>query len=414
MAIFKPFQALRPIPSEASHVAALPYDIVTREEAAEIGRKEPHSFIHVDCAEIDLDADVDLYSAEVYGKAAENLRNMEEMGILRQDEKACYYIYQLSQGKICQTGLVGASSIDDYLSGVVKQHEFTRRDKEEDRIRHVETCSAQTGPIFLAYRSSGEIRSTLQSWKDSHEPVYDFTDDYGVRQLAWAVDDDSTIAKLREAFEQVPALYIADGHHRAAAAVKTGQKKRLENPSFTGEEPFNAFLAVAFPEDELTILPYNRVVSDLNGRDVRAFLSAVKFNFELMLMPAGFPCLPMERHCMGMYVDGQWYHLKAWDDVYQGKPPVQQLDVSILQEKILKPILGIEDPRSDSRICFTGEGTDLRELEAMADRSGGVAFVMFATSMEELMNIADRGEVMPPKSTWFTPKLRSGLFIQKI
>lgn len=413
MAIFKPFRALRPTAEEAAHVAALPYDVVTNEQAKKIGQEEPHSFIHVDCAEIDLEEGTDTYSPQVYKKAAENLKALEEQGILTQDEQNCFYIYQLTRKGKTQTGVVGVSSIDDYVNGTVKQHENTRKEKEEDRIRHVETCSAHTGPIFLTYRKSGQVEELLKVWTETHTPVYDFSDHEEVGQKVWVVDEGEMLRKLEEAFGEIPNLYIADGHHRAAAAVKVGLKKR-EAGAYSGEEPFNYYLAVAFPEEELTLLPYNRVVKDLNGMDVKAFLGAMKFNFELMVMPGGFPCLPVEPHSMGMYVDGQWYLLRAWPDLYEGKDTLEQLDVEILQEKVLRPVLGIENPRVDQRISFVGGSVKAKELAKMADETGGAAFVMYPTSVKELMDIADAGQIMPPKSTWFEPKLRSGLFIHKI
>lgn len=414
MAVFRPFRALRPVKEQASHVAALPYDVVTYEEAKAIGDKNPCSFLHVDCAEIDLEQVTDSYDPAVYKKAGENLKKMEEEGILKEDTQACFYIYQLQRGKKLQTGVAGVSSIDDYRDGVVKRHELTRQEKEEDRIRHVEACGAHTGPIFYTYRRKEEISGLLEDWMKTHEPEYDFVDEQEIGQKVWVVDDRETIARLEKAFGMVEGFYIADGHHRAAAAVKVGERRRQEAGTYTGEEAFNYFLAVAFPEDELTILPYNRVVRDLNHLDVKAFLGAVKFQFELMLMPMGFPCKPLERHCLGMYVDGQWYHLKAWPDLYEGKDVLEQLDVEILQEKLLRPVLGIQNPRTDQRIRFVGGNVKLRELEAMADEEGGAAFALFPTSMEELMEIADKGEIMPPKSTWFEPKLRSGLFIHKM
>ena len=362
---------------------------------------------------MDLPADTDLYDSSVYEKARENLQNMEKKGILVQDEKPCYYIYELTRKGKTQTGIVGCSSIDDYISGVVKKHELTREDKEQDRIRHVDVCDANTGPIFLACRYTQTLLDLISGWKENHAPVYDFTADDEITHRVWVIDGESEIRTIREEFGGIPALYIADGHHRAASAVKVGLKRRQEHPDYTGKEEFNYFLSVVFPYDELTILAYNRVVKDLNGLEERAFVASLKFNFELMLMP-GFPCKPVEKHCIGMYVGGNWYHLKAWEDVYKNEDIVGQLDVSVLQNKVLSPILGIGDPRTDKRIRFVGGSHKLAELQAMADETGGVAFAMFPTSMEDLMQIADEGKLMPPKSTWFEPKLRSGLFIHKL
>lgn len=413
MAVFRTFQALRPIQEKAADVAALPYDVVNREEAKKIGDENPFSFLHVDRPEMDLEPGIDLYDERVYEKARENLMEMEKKGILVQDKTSCYYIYELVRKGKTQTGIVGCASIDDYRNGVVKKHELTREDKEQDRIHHVDSCNANTGPIFLACRYPENLLKLMNKWKTSHKAVYDFTEEDEITHRVWVIDEPAVISSVKEEFAGIDSLYIADGHHRAASAVKVGLKRREQNPGYTGEEEFNYFLSVVFPYDQLCILPYNRVVRDLNGLTVKAFLAAMKFHFELMLMP-GFPCKPVEKHCMGMYVDGQWYHLKAWPDVYEKKDVVGQLDVSILQEKVLSPILGIEDPRTDQRISFVGGNHKAAELAKLADETGGVAFVMYPTSMEDLMKIADESKLMPPKSTWFEPKLRSGLFIHKL
>lgn len=413
MAVFRAFQALRPIQEKAADVAALPYDVVNREEAKKIGDENPFSFLHVYRPEMDLEPGIDLYDERVYEKARENLMEMEKKGILVQDKTSCYYIYELVRKGKTQTGIVGCASIDDYRNGVVKKHELTREDKEQDRIHHVDSCNANTGPIFLACRYPENLLKLMNEWKTSHKAVYDFTEEDEITHRVWVIDEPAVISSVKEEFAGIDSLYIADGHHRAASAVKVGLKRREQNPGYTGEEEFNYFLSVVFPYDQLCILPYNRVVRDLNGLTVKAFLAAMKFHFELMLMP-GFPCKPVEKHCMGMYVDGQWYHLKAWPDVYEKKDVVGQLDVSILQEKVLSPILGIEDPRTDQRISFVGGNHKAAELAKLADETGGVAFVMYPTSMEDLMKIADESKLMPPKSTWFEPKLRSGLFIHKL
>lgn len=413
MAVFQTFKALRPVKEKAARVAALPYDVVSREEAREIGDANPDSFLHVDRAEMDLAPEMDLYDARVYEQARKNLLDMEKDGVLIQDEKKCYYIYELVRKGKTQTGIVGCSSIDDYLSGVVKKHELTREDKELDRIRHVDVCDANTGPIYLACRYTERLLEVMNTWKTSHEAVYDFAEEDGIVHRVWVIDGDESITAIHEEFEKISSIYIADGHHRAASAVKVGLKRREEHPDYTGEEEFNYFLSVVFPYDQLTILPYNRVVHDLNSLDTRAFLASLKFNFELVAMP-GFACKPVEKHGIGMYVDGCWYHLKAWPDVYEGKDVVGQLDVQILQDKVLSTILGIQDPRTDKRISFVGGSHKLSELAEMVDKNGGVAFVMYPTSMEDLMQIADEGKLMPPKSTWFEPKLRSGVFVHKL
>ena len=413
MALFQAFRAVRPAEGKAEKVAALPYDVVSREEAREIGEKNPYSFLHVDRAEMDLDPGIDLYDAKVYRKAKENLDRFQAEGTLIQDEKPNYYLYELIRKGKSQTGIVGVSSIDDYMNGVIKKHELTREDKEQDRIHHVDICDANTGPIFLACRYPEELLVLMENWKNSHEPVYDFTSEDEITHRVWIVDEEEKIQKINRLFGEISSIYIADGHHRAASAVKVGQKRRKEHPDYTGKEEFNFFLSVVFPCDQLTILPYHRIVKDLKGMEPKAFIGSMKFNFELMAMP-GFPCKPVEKHCFGLYVDGEWFHLKAYPDIYAKKDSVGQLDVSILQDKVLGPVLGIEDPRTDERICFMGGNHRLKDLAAVADETGGAAFAMYPTSMEELMNIADEGKLMPPKSTWFEPKLRSGLFIHKL
>ena len=413
MAVFQAFQAVRPAREKAAAVAALPYDVVTREEARRIGEKNPYSFLHIDRAEMDLDPSTDLYAPEVYAKARENLDCFQKNGILIQDEKRNFYLYELVRKGKSQTGIVGVSSIDDYLDGTIKKHELTREDKEQDRIRHVDVCDANTGPIFLTCPYPEPLLKLVEEWKVSHEPVYDFTEEDEITHRVWVVDEEETIKRISLLFQDIPSVYIADGHHRAASAVKVGLKRREENPDYTGEEEFNFFLSVVFPCEQLTILPYHRIVKDLNGIDVRAFIGSMKFNFELMAMP-GFPCKPVEKHCFGMYVDGEWFHLQAYPDLYQKKDEVGRLDVSILQDRVLGPVLGIKDPRTDERIRFMGGNHRLKDLAETADETGGVAFAMYPTSIEELMSIADAGKLMPPKSTWFEPKLRSGLFIHKL
>ena len=413
MAVFRAFKALRPTKEKAAAVAALPYDVVNREEAAVIGKENPDSFLHVDRAEMDLPAGTDLYDKVVYQKAKENLSRMEETGILVQDNKPCYYIYELVRKGKVQTGIAGCASIDDYLNNVVKKHELTRSDKELDRIHHVDVCDANTGPIYLACRYTDSLKALLEQWKKDHEAAYDFTEEDEITHRVWVIDQDQAIAQIQSEMEAIPALYIADGHHRAASAVKVGLKRRQENPGYTGEEEFNYFLSVVFPYDQLTILAYNRVVKDLNGQSVEEVLEKIKENFDMTIVP-GFPAKPVEKHCFGMYLDGFWYLLKAKPELYEGKDVVGQLDSQILQDVVLGPVLGIGDPRTDKRIRFVGGSHKLRELQAMADETRGAAFALYPTSMEDLMQIADESKLMPPKSTWFEPKLRSGIFVHKL
>ncbi|VYS76044.1 Uncharacterised protein [uncultured Blautia sp.] len=413
MAVFRGFQALRPTSEKASRVASLPYDVVSREEAYALGKANPDSFLHVERAEIDCPKEMDMYDEAVYKKAEENLQKMIKEGTLIEEEKRCFYIYELIRKGKSQTGLVGCCSIDDYQNGVIKRHELTRTEKEKDRIRHMEVCCANTSPVFLTCRYTDKLLMLLESFKQTHRPVYDFTAEDEITHRVWIVDEAEEIKMAEKEFQKISSLYIADGHHRAASAVKTGLKYREENPDYTGEEEFNYFLSVVFPCEQLTILPYHRIVTDLNGITEKAFIGSLKFNFELMLMP-GFPCKPVEKHCMGMYTGGQWYHLKAWKDVYENKDEIAQLDVSILQDKVLRPVLGIEEPTADKRLQFAGGNMKLKKLQEMADKTGGVAFVMFPVEMEDIMKIADAGKLMPPKSTWFEPKLRSGLFVHKL
>ena len=413
MATLRTFRALRPAKEYAHQVAALPYDVLSSQEAREEAKGNPFSFLHVDKGEIDLDPSVDLYDPAVYKKAAENLKEMEEKGILKQEEKPAYYLYQLERKGRIQTGIVGCVSIDDYKNGIVKKHELTRVEKEEDRIRHVDACDANTGPIYLTCPYSEELLHLMEQWMGENAAEYDFTAQDGVAHRVWVIDAPSVCRKIAEEFAQIPALYIADGHHRAASAVKVGEKRRQENPGYTGEEEFNYFLSVVFPCEQLTVLPYNRVVKDLNGLEEKAFLGSLKFNFELMFFP-GMACKPVEKHCFGVYTRGQWYHLKAYEDVYEKEDLIGKLDVSILQKKVLDPILGIKNPREDKRILYVGGSQSMKELEKLADEQGGAAFVLYPTSVEEIMEVADAGRIMPPKSTWFEPKLRSGLFIHKL
>ncbi len=413
MAVFKPFKAVRPLPEYAQMVAALPYDVMNSKEASEMVRGNPLSFLHVDKAEIDLPDGTDLYSEEVYLKAKENLKNLEKNKICKQDTAPCFYIYRQIMNGRSQTGIVGCASIDDYMGGIIKKHEFTRADKEAYRIRHVDYCDANTGPIFLTYRSNDTVSNIVSAWKQSRKPVYDFVTDDGIGNTVWVIDDDKTNALLAEAFANTDYLYIADGHHRCASAVKVGMKRREENPDFDGSEEFNFFLAVCFPADELEIMDYNRVMKDLGGKSKVEFLEAMSEKFTVEEKGAD-AYKPTERHTFGMYLDKMWYKLTAKEGTYPENDPVGSLDVSILQNNCITPVFGIEDPRTDKRIDFIGGIRGLGELEKRCREDMVIAFSMYPTSLEELMAIADAGEVMPPKSTWFEPKLLSGLFIHKL
>lgn len=413
MATIKPFMGIRPIPEKASQVAALPYDVMNSEEAREMVKDNPYSFLHIDKAEIDLPLGTDIYSDAVYEKAKENLEERIEDGTFLQDLLPNFYIYQLTMNGRSQTGLVVCTSIDEYLDETIKKHEFTRADKEADRIRHVDTLNANTGPIFLAYKDSAEAKAIIDGWKASHVPTYDFVAEDGIAHTAWVVDSDAEIGLLVEAFKQVENLYIADGHHRNASAVKVGLKRREELGTYTGEEEFNYYLSVLFPANELYIMDYNRVVKDLNGHSAEDLLALLGEKFEISA-PQKEAYHPQALHTFGMYLEGNWYGLQAKAEILSDDP-VLGLDVSILQQEVLTPMLAIGDPRVDKRIDFVGGMRGLSELEKRVD-SGEmqVAFSMFPTSMDELMGVADAGLVMPPKSTWFEPKLRSGLFLHDL
>ena len=379
MAVVKPFICIRPAKEHAAEVAALPYDVYNRKEACAAVKGNPLSFLNIDRAETQFSDDVDLYELTMDGRS--------------------------------QTGIVACCSIDDYVNGVIKKHENTREEKELDRIRHVDTVNAQTGPIFLAYRQNIALKEIVAEEK-TKPALYDFVSDDGIRHRVWKINDPAQTEAIEAAFAAIPATYIADGHHRAASAVKVGLKRRAENPGYTGEEPFNYFLSVLFPDEELMILPYNRVVKDLNGLSREQFFEAVKEKFELEEIGKE-PYAPAEKGTFGMYLDNTWYALKVLPQ-YKSADPVKGLDVSILQDQLLGPVLGIGDPRTDKRIDFIGGIRGLKELERRVSEDMEIAFSMYPTSIEELLAVADAGLLMPPKSTWFEPKLRSGLFIHRL
>lgn len=411
MAVVKPFICIRPAKENAAKVASLPYDVYNRKEACAAVAGNPVSFLNIDRAETQFSDDVDTYADCVYEKARELLDTQIAEGVYVTDAGDHYYLYELTMDGRSQTGIVACSSIDDYVNGVVKKHENTREDKELDRIRHVDTVNAQTGPIFLTYRQN-EILKAIVAEEKAKPVLYDFVSDDGIRHRVWKIDDQAQTAAIEAAFAAIPATYIADGHHRAASAVKVGLKRRAENPGYTGEEPFNYFLSVLFPDEELMILPYNRVVKDLNGMSREQFFEAVKGKFELEEIGKE-PYAPAEKGTFGMYLDNTWYALKVLPQ-YRSADPVKGLDVSILQDQLLGPVLGIGDPRTDKRIDFIGGIRGLKELERRVREDMEIAFSMYPTSIEELLAVADAGLLMPPKSTWFEPKLRSGLFIHKL
>ena len=412
MAVLKPFKAVRPKDEYASEVGALPYDVMNSEEAREMVRDKPYSFLHVDKAEVDLPQGIDIYSAEVYEKAKENLDALSENGICKQDEKPMLYIYRQIMNGREQTGIVGCTAVDDYINNVIKKHEFTRADKEADRIRHVDTLDANTGPIFLTHRENKTVSGITENWKNTHTPCYDFVSDDGVSQTVWVIDDTEVIDTLVKEFAEIPYLYIADGHHRCASAVRVGQRRRGEG-EYDKNAEFNFFLSVIFPCDQLKIMDYNRVIADLNGNTSEEFIAKMSEKFVVEEAETS-PYAPQERHTFGMYLDNKWYKVTAKPEFINENDPVLCLDVSILQNNLITPILNITDPRTDKRIDFVGGIRGLGELERRCKEGMKLAFAMYPTSLNELMDIADAGQVMPPKSTWFEPKLLSGLFIHKL
>lgn len=414
MAIVRPFKGIRPQPELADKVASLPYDVMNREEAKEMAKGNPYSFLHVGRSEIDLDDSVDAYDPKVYETARRNLDKMIEDGILFQDEQPMFYIYrQIMDGRV-QTGIVGCTSIDDYMNDIIKKHEFTRPEKEVDRINNFDYCDANTEPIFLTYKSNKEINTIVNDWIKFHKPVYNFTTDDGITHIVWVIDNQDLVNKIQKIFADIDYLYIADGHHRSASSVKVGLKRREQNPNYTGYEEFNFFMSVIFPDEDLFIMDYNRVVKDLNGLTKEEFLDKVKEKFEVEVYEGEGQYKPERKHTFGMYLDNTWYKLTAKEGTYDDNDPVDRLDVSILQKNLLHPILGIENPRTDKRIDFVGGIRGLGELEKRVAQDMTVAFSMYPTTIDDLISIADAGEVMPPKSTWFEPKLRSGLFVHRL
>ena len=410
MAEIRPFRGIRPDRKYVQRVAALPYDVYHREEAAEEAAKDRLSFLNIDRPETQFGPEHDMYAPDVYQMAHDMLWQQVSQGIYCQDETACYYLYELTMDGRAQTGLVACASLDDYRNGIIKKHENTRAEKEEDRIRHVDACEAQTGPIFLAYRANPVLR-TITAETKKQTPEFDFTSEDGIRHRGWKIADDSRIRQVQKEFEYIDKIYIADGHHRAASAVKVGQMRRAAHPDYTGEEEFNYFLSILFPDEELMIMDYNRVVKDLNGLTSDEFLSLVGEKF--VIREAESAVKPEKKGCFGMYLEDRWYHLEIHRE-YTSQDPVEGLDVSILQKELLAPVLGINDPKTNQRIDFIGGIRGLSELEHRVHEDCAVAFSIYPVSIQELFAVADAGLLMPPKSTWFEPKLRSGLFIHSI
>lgn len=410
MAVIKAFECIRPDEKVADRVAALPYDVYNREEALKEVEREPLSFLAIDRAETQFDSSVDTYADCVYDKARELLDSRIADGTFITDTDKAYYVYELTMNGRTQTGIAACASIDDYNNNIIKKHENTRADKEKDRINHVDRCSAQTGPIFLAYRADEVIRNEVAKAKET-KPLYSFTSPDGIRHQVYKISNAQSVENIEKAFAGIDDIYIADGHHRAASAVKVGLKRREEHPDYTGEEEFNYFLSVLFPDEELMIMPYNRVVKDLNGYSKEEFIKKIEEKFEIEESAAAVE--PAYKAEFGMYLDEKWYKLKAKKDILSDDP-VDGLDVAILQNNLLEPVLGIHDPKTDKRIDFVGGIRGLLELEKRCHTDCVLAFSMYPTSIAELFAVADAGRLMPPKSTWFEPKLRSGLFIHKI
>ena len=413
MAIIRPFKAYRPVKEHVKDIAALPYDVMSSKEARGMVKNNKYSFLHVDRAEVNLDESVGEYDKVVYDTAKKVLENMIEEGLYIQEKAPAIYIYQQIMNGRGQKGIVCCTSVDDYINNIIKKHERTRLLKEIDRVNHVDICNANTGPIFLTYRNNNEISSIVEEWTKK-EPVYDFISEDGNGHRVWIIDDNIVIEKLVKLFKSIKYLYIADGHHRSASAVKVALKRRKQLGKYTGNEEFNYFLSIIYPDTELKVFDYNRTVKDLNGLSEEEFFSKVEESFYLSKSESNKPVSPKNKHEFGMYMNKQWFILRAKDGSFDESNPIDSLDVSILQNNLLNPILGISDPTKSERIEFIGGIRGLKELENRADTDMKVSFSMYATTIDDIMNVADSGKTMPPKSTWFEPKPRSGIFIHKL
>ena len=413
MAIIRPFKAYRPVKEHVKDIAALPYDVMSSKEARTMVKYNKYSFLHVDRAEVNLDESVGEYDKVVYDTAKKVLENMIEEGLYIQEKVPAIYIYQQIMDGRGQKGIVCCTSVDDYINNIIKKHERTRLLKEIDRVNHVDICNANTGPIFLTYRNNNEISSIVEEWTKK-EPVYDFISEDGNGHRVWIIDDNIVIEKLVKLFKSIKYLYIADGHHRSASAVKVALKRRKQLGKYTGNEEFNYFLSIIYPDTELKVFDYNRTVKDLNGLSEEEFFSKVEESFYLSKSESNKPVTPKKKHEFGMYMNKQWFILRAKDGSFDESNPIDSLDVSILQNNLLNPILGISDPTKSERIEFIGGIRGLKELENRADNDMKVSFSMYATTIDDIMNVADSGKTMPPKSTWFEPKPRSGIFIHKL
>lgn len=412
MSTIKPFRAIRPKKEFSSKVASKPYDVLNSQEARIEVKGNDYSFLHVVKSEIDLSESVDIHDLSVYNKAKENYENLKKQGVLVQDAKPMLYIYSQTMNGRTQYGIVGCAAVEEYEKNIIKKHELTRKDKEDDRCLHVEITNANTGVVFLTYRDHQGINSLVSSWTKNNQPEYSFTAEDGIKHEVWPVSDQSSVDKIVTYFKEIPVLYIADGHHRSASAYRVGAKKRDENKSHKGNEEYNFFLATYFPASHLMIMDYNRLVKDLNGMNTDQFMTAISKSFDLT--QSNNP-KPSTATTFGMYMDGKWYALKAKKGSYPEKDPINSLDVAILQNNLLQPVLGIGDPRTDKRIDFVGGIRGTKELEKRVDNGEfKVAFSMYPTTVEQLMSVADAGMIMPPKSTWFEPKLKDGLLVHEL
>nr|WP_303269478.1 DUF1015 family protein [uncultured Clostridium sp.] len=412
MAIIRPFKAYRPVKEYVKDIAALPYDVMSSKEAREIVKNNKYSFLRVDRAEVNLAESVGEYDKVVYDTANQVLENMIEKGLYIQEKTPAIYIYQQIMDGRGQKGIVCCTSVDDYINNIIKKHERTRLLKEIDRVNHVDICNANTGPIFLTYRNNDEISSIVEEWSKK-VPVYDFISEDGNGHRVWIIDDNIIIEKLVKLFKSIKYLYIADGHHRSASAVKVALNRRKQLGKYTGDEEFNYFLSIIYPDTELKVFDYNRTVKDLNGLSEEEFFSKVEESFYLSKSEGNKPVTPKKKHEFGMYMNKQWFILRAKDGSFDENNSIDSLDVSILQNNLLNPILGISDPTKSERIEFIGGIRGLKELENRADTDMKVSFSMYATTIDDIMNVADNDKTMPPKSTWFEPKPRSGIFIHK-
>lgn len=413
MAILKPFKGIRPKPEYVEQIACKPYDVLNEKEARAEAAGKPYSFYHVIKPEIDFPDGTDIYSDQIYQKGKDNFNAMLAKGIFFKDEKECYYIYSQTMNGRRQYGIVGAAAVDDYLNNVIKKHELTRPDKEEDRKKHVRVSQLNYEPVFFAYPKVPALDEIVRQVVES-KPVYDFVADDGIGHTFWVVNDDTLIKRITEEFARIPSTYVADGHHRTAAAALVGAEMRKANPNFTGKESYNYFLAVHFPDDQLAIMDYNRVVKDLNGNTKEQFLDKLTKGFDVELIgPTAYK--PTRLHEFSMFLEGNWYKLTAKSGTYNDSDPIGVLDVTILSEQILEPILGIKNLRTDKRIEFVGGLRGLGELEKRVNSNEmKVAFALFPVTMKQLIDIADSGLIMPPKVTWFEPKLRSGLVLHSL